>query len=193
MTAISVVIPSNRERVLTTDSVPDRPDVEVQVRRDEGLNRARNAGVANASHDVVLILDDDLVFEGVWFERVIDRIAAEPRTVVTVRGTGILPQVSWPDGFTPGMGRVMGFRKDVWRDAGGFPVPCSHGGDTDFLMSAFEAGYTVVGIEHEFEHRDDDEDHYNFLDNIRWLATLMRRHPRLVGPRLPAILVEKLR
>ena len=190
---LSVVVPSNRDRILTTESIPDHEDIEVLVRRDPGLNRARNAGVEAARHEAILILDDDLVFETDWL---LDRKATlenDDDSVYTALGTGILPRLSWPDGFTPGMGRVMGFHRRIWAEAGGFPEPCSHGGDTDFLMSAFEAGHHVVPLDHDWEHRDDDVDRYGLRDNLSWLWFLCRRHPKLVGPRLPELLLTKVR
>ncbi|PSQ16660.1 hypothetical protein BRD00_10390 [Halobacteriales archaeon QS_8_69_26] len=187
---VSVVVPSAREQVLTPDSLPSA--VDRQIRRDEGLNRARNAGVADAAHDSIVILDDDLEFSEEWFRGLCDRLERHPDTVFTARGTGVLPRLSWPSGFEPGMGRVMAFHRDVWRDVGGFPEPCSHGGDTDFLMSAYENGYTVTGIDHEWQHLDDEEDVYSLSDNLGWLWFLTRRHTRLVAPRLPSLLVTKL-
>lgn len=188
---VSVVVPSARESVLTLDSVPE--EVDVEVRRDEGLNRARNAGVEAAAHDVVVVLDDDLAFEAAWFRAFVERVAANPETVFAARGTGILPEVGWPSGFEPGLGRVMGFHREAWRAAGGFPESRSHGGDTDFLMSAHEAGYEVRAVDHEWDHRDDEEDVYTLLDNVEWLLFLLRRHPGLVAPRLPALAAAKLR
>ncbi|PSQ39141.1 hypothetical protein BRD13_04220 [Halobacteriales archaeon SW_5_70_135] len=189
---VSVVVPTARESTPTLDAVPDDDGVDLRVRRDEGLNRARNAGVREAAHDAVLLLDDDLVFSGAWFDGLTRRVRANPDTVYTAQGAGILPEVDWPDGFTPGMGRVMGFHRATWRAVDGFPVPCAHGGDTDFLMSAHESGRDVVGIDHDWEHRDDDVDRYGLTDNLRWLWFLLWRHPRLVAPRLPALLATKV-
>lgn len=190
---VSVVVPTARDSSSTLDALPEHDGIDLQVRRDEGLNRARNAGVQAAKHNAVVLLDDDLVFSREWFDALVRRVRASPNAVYTARGTGILPEVRWPDGFTPGMGRVMGFHRATWRAAGGFPVPCAHGGDTDFLMSAYERGRTIVGINHEWEHRDDEVDRYGLTDNLRWLLFLLRRHPQLVAPRLPALLGAKLR
>lgn len=189
---VSVVIPSNRDRVITTDSVPDYVE-DVQIRRDDGLNRARNTGIENAVHQTVVILDDDLQFDAKWFERLVEQVVRTSGTVFAARGTGILPTLTWPEGFTPGMGRVMAFDRTIWRATGGFPVPCSHGGDTDFLMSAYEAGFRVEGIDHEWSHLDDDVDVYGFFGNVKWLWFLARRHPRLVLPRLPQLTSQKIR
>lgn len=190
---VSVVVPTARESTPTLDSVPADDGVDLNIRRDEGLNRARNAGVRAAEHDAVLLLDDDLVFSEEWFDDLARRVRAAPSTVFTARGTGILPMVEWPEGFTPGMGRVMGFHRDTWHAAGGFPVPCAHGGDTDFLMSVYETGRSVVALAHDWDHRDDEVDTYDLLDNLQWLTFLLRRHPRLIAPRLPALLVTKVR
>jgi glycosyltransferase involved in cell wall biosynthesis len=188
---VSVVVPTARESTPTLDAVADDGGVDLHVRRDEGLNRARNAGVREATHDAVVLLDDDLAFSQEWFDDLARRVRANGDTVYTARGTGILPEVDWPDGFTPGMGRVMGFQRATWQAAGGFPAPCAHGGDTDFLLSAHESGRDVVGIDHDWEHRDDEVDQYSLRDNLRWLWFLLRRHPRLVAPRLPALLATK--
>jgi glycosyltransferase involved in cell wall biosynthesis len=187
---VTVVVPTARQSVLTVDSLPD--DVPVEIRRDEGLNRARNAGVEAAETGAVIIMDDDLAFEEDWFRSFVRRVEENPDVVFAARGTGILPEVRWPTGFEPGLGRVMGFHREAWRATGGFPVPCAHGGDTDFLISAYEHGYDVVAIDHEWDHRDDEEDVYSLADNLAWLWFLLRRNPRLVGPRLPALLATKL-
>lgn len=186
----SVIIPSNRSEVLTVDSIPE-DFADVQVRREEGLNRARNAGVQSADHNTVVIADDDLVFDGDWFREHVRRSSVE-MTIHAAAGTGILPMVEWPVGFEPGLGRMMIFSKDAWRAAGGFPVPCSHGGDTDFMMSAYEAGYNIETFAHKWEHRDDDIDDYSLIDHLSWLWFLFRRHPGLVGPRLPALAYQKV-
>lgn len=187
---VSVVIPSNRDVVLTIESIPEEVD-DVQVRRDPGLNRARNAGVESAEYESIVILDDDLAFEESWFRELVEDISET--TIRAAAGTGILPSVNWPRGFSPGMGRVLAFPKRAWRDAGGFPEPCSHGGDTDFLMSAYEQGYTIVPLDHEWEHIDDEVDTYGPRDNLQWLWFLVRLHPRLVIPRLPGLLLEKVK
>lgn len=186
---VSIVIPSNRSEVLTVNSIPEGFD-DVQIRRDRGLNRARNAGVENAEHRWIVIADDDLEFDPDWFRSRLQQCTLES-TVYAAAGTGIFTQVDWPEGFQPGLGRMMIFSVDAWRDAGGFPTPCSHGGDTDFLMSAFEVGYRVEVFPHRWEHRDED-DEYSFHDNLSWLWFLFRRHPRLIGPRLPTIAFRKV-
>jgi hypothetical protein len=60
------------------------------------------------------------------------------------------------------------------------------------MMSAFEAGYEVRPLEHEWDHHDDDIDIYDSVDNLRWLWFLLKRHPKLVGSRLPSIILEKV-
>lgn len=189
---VSVVVPTIRDSAPTLECVPDDGGVDVVVRRDEGLNRARNQGVRAAEEDAILLLDDDLVFSEEWFDGLARLVRARPRSVFTAHGTGILPQLQWPEGFTPGMGRVMGFNRETWRDIGGFPTPCDHGGDTDFLMSAYEADRRIVSLEHEWEHRDDEIDQYTFWNNIDWLWFLLRRHPALLIPRIPGLVRVKL-
>lgn len=186
---VSVVISAkSREHVLSTESLPD--DVEdVVVATEPGPSHARNAGIRRAEHDVLVLLDDDLRFETSWFEQFAGKVADHPERVYAARGDGLLTTVEWPDGFDPGMTRVMGFHRRAWQDVGGFKQPDyiaedpDYGSDTDFLMSAYERGYVVDAIDHEWHH-EDEVDEYTTLQNARWLYWLLTRHPRLVAPKI---------
>jgi len=194
---VSVVIPSGTtEDLLTVESLPDDVD-EVVVSTVDGPSRARNDGIERATNDLLVLLDDDLRFEESWFHDLVERTRRAPDVVFAAEGTGLLEAVSWPEGFASGMTRVMTMHRHVWADVGGFRRPGQvasdpdYGSDTDFLMSAYELGYEVRGLAHEWEHHD-EPDEYTLLQNARWLLWLARRHPRLVGPRLPALLYRKL-
>ena len=74
----------------------------VEIRRLElssrGLSRARNAGVAAATHDVIVMIDDDVRVQPDWLRRLVDALLAAPAgTVVT--GTVAAPTTT--DGFVP--------------------------------------------------------------------------------------------
>lgn len=190
---VSVVIPAKDEAsVLTTESLPDTVD-DVLVSTVPGPSCARNDGIIRAEHDRIVVMDDDLRFDPSWFECLADRVADNPDYVYAARGTGILADLSWPQGFEPGITRVMACHKHVWDDVGGFDSPNQipsdpdYGSDTDFLMSAYERGYTVEGIEHEWTH-EDETDSYTTLQNLSWLVWLTSRHVSLVGPRIPQLL-----
>lgn len=190
---VSVVIPTkDKTDVLTTSSLPDAVD-DIVISTVAGPSRARNDGIRQAEHDYIVVMDDDLRFEASWFEGLVERLAANTGCVYAARGTGILAELSWPSGFEPGITRVMAFHRQVWEDVGGFDSPeripedPDYGSDTDFLMSAYERGYTVEGIEHEWVH-EDETDSYTTLQNLSWLAWLTSRHARLVGPQIPQLL-----
>ena len=194
----TVVVPTIRETSPTLDCLSElsMPDVEIAEQRDpRSLNHARNAGVAEASSDHIVILDDDLSFTGEWLEARIEQAerSAASRTIWGARGTGILDRLDWSGtGFTPILGRVMVFDRAVWRAVGGFPAELHHGGDTVFALRAARAGWTVEPLAHDFEHHD-TVDEYSLADNARWLWTLARHEPRLLVPRLPTIAIAAAR
>lgn len=192
---VSVVVPTKRrEDALSTESIPDAVD-EVVVATEPGPSRARNAGIERARNDVIILLDDDLRFDSSWFEAFVEDVTANPQRVYAARGDGLLTTVSWPTGFEPGMTRVMGFHRKVWSDVGGFRQPeyieddPDYGSDTDFLMSAYERGYTVEAIDHEWTH-EDQVDNYSTAQNAQWLFWLFVNHPKLIAPRLPFLILR---
>lgn len=193
----SIVVPTIRDESSTLDTLSefDLSGVEVIEQRDQrSLNHARNAGVRDAKSSHVLILDDDLSFDEAWLRARIDdatRSAAE-RTIWGARGTGILTEVGWTGTrFRPILGRVLVFDREAWHETGGFPDGLHHGGDTVFAMRAARAGWAVEQLDHDFEHHD-EPDEYSTIENASWLWTLFRHSPRLVGPRLPAIVRASL-
>lgn len=194
----TIVVPTIRAESPTLETLAgfDLPDVEVIEQRDRrSLNHARNAGVRDASSDRILILDDDLTFDKEWLHNRLEqasRSAAE-RTVWGAKGTGILTQVDWTGtGFRPILGRVLVFDREAWRVAGGFPGGLHHGGDTVFVLRAAQAGWRIHQLPHEFRHHD-DVDEYSTVENARWLWTLFRYAPQLIGPRLPGIFRASIR
>lgn len=63
--SLSVVIPTNREHILSLDSLSKQsrtPD-EVLVIRGEGLTKNRNKGILQAKGDIIVFLDDDVVLD----------------------------------------------------------------------------------------------------------------------------------
>ncbi len=57
---ISFVIPTNREKVYTMDSILD--DCPVFIEREGNLNQARNKGIRKAMTEIVIVCDDDIKF-----------------------------------------------------------------------------------------------------------------------------------
>lgn len=194
---VSVVIPSLSASPLSADSLPPEVD-DVVVASEPGPSVARNAGIERARYDTLVLLDDDVVFEASWFRSLVERVESHPDRVYAARGDGLLTTVDWPAGFVPGMSRVMGFHRRAWEDVGGFEQPDQiphdpdYGSDTDFLMAVYEAGYTVEGLAHEWDH-EDEPDTYSARQHLLWLLWLAWHHPRLVGPRVPTLILNGLR
>ncbi|HEX2175488.1 MAG TPA: glycosyltransferase [Nocardioidaceae bacterium] len=149
----------------------DQPHAQVRLTyvwsRDRGLSRARNAGVAASSGELIGFLDDDVVADPDWLAVAVGRLrAAGPRHVVTGRVEPGPPEV--PGAWAPSTisdraarsyrGRL---RKDVlyphnmamFRSAlvevGGFDERLGTGTayasaeDNDFCYRLLRAGYVV--------------------------------------------------
>lgn len=176
---VSVVIPTIREDIVTTNSVP--PGAEVIVRRDPGLNVARNAGVEAASNDWIVIADDDIDFPTNTVAKRINNINRR-----TLAGLADFPPLRWV------IGRLMIFHRDLWIEVGGFDESRPHGGDTDFAIRVERAGGQVVQLDREaVPHYDEDTgEGMGILGHIEWMLYLTRRHPRQFGP-IAARLVGK--
>lgn len=178
---VSVVVPTAREKIHTTDTVP--PEAEVVVRRDDGLNIARNAGVEAASNDWVVIADDDIDFPTETVARTIERM--DDRTLA---GLADFPPLRWI------IGRLMIFHKSLWRTVGGFDESRHHGGDTDFAIRVEKAGGQVIQLDREaVPHYDvDTGDEMTDFEHFEWLSYLTRRHPMVFGPVAAKIVARKV-
>lgn len=168
---ISVVIPTARQEVITTGTVPS--ESEVVVRRDDGINVARNAGVEAAKNDWIVIADDDIEFPTDTVARMIPQM--DDRTLA---GLADFPPLRWV------IGRLMIFHRDLWQLAGGFDESRPHGGDTDFAIRVEKAGGTVVRLDREdVPHYDEDTgDSMSSAEHLEWIGYLTRRHPVVFGP-----------
>lgn len=167
---ITVVIPSAKDRVRTTDSIPSR--VPVRVEREGSLNEARNRGVRHASTDVVAVMDDDIAFPHEMIQDLQQR--ATPDT--------LLGLADWDYGWIAG--RVMVFHRDLWETVGGFDERLqSHMADTEFAISALRHGYQLERIPRELFHHEPHERSITAWDHAWRGLYLAAKHPRY-APRL---------
>lgn len=168
---VSVVVPTIRENITTLDTIPTEADI--QVRRDEGLNIARNAGVYSATNDWIVIADDDIEFPVETVIETIERIDER-----TLAGLADFDPLRWV------IGRLMIFHRDLWRCVGGFDESRHHGGDTDFAIRVEKSGGTVVQLDRDaVPHHDVDTGHSMPTgEHAEWLTYLTRRHPLRFGP-----------
>jgi len=143
----------------------------VEIRRLElssrGLSRARNAGIAAATHDVIVMIDDDVRVQPDWLRRLVDALLAAPAgTVVT--GTVAAPPTT-TDGFVPSttsrtepetffgrqpgdflFGGNMAMRREVFDDVGPFDERLGPGStfasaeDNDWGYRLLEAGCRIA-------------------------------------------------
>jgi len=145
----------------------------VEIRRLElssrGLSRARNAGVAAATHDVIVMIDDDVRVQPDWLRRLVDALLAAPAgTVVT--GTVAAPPTT-TDGFVPSttsrtepetffgrqpgdflFGGNMAMRRAVFEQVGPFDERLGAGAlfasaeDNDWGYRLLEAGCEIARV-----------------------------------------------
>ena len=160
-----------RPEVITTETVPSEP--EVVVRRDDGLNVARNAGVEAAENDWIVIADDDIDFPTEAVARTLSQMDER-----TLAGLADFRPLRWI------IGRLMIFHRDLWRTVGGFDESRNHGGDTDFAIRVEKAGGDVIRLDREaVAHYDEDTgDAMSAAEHLEWVAYLTRRHPVTFGP-----------
>jgi len=179
---VSIVIPTAREEVRTLASVP--PGAETIVRRDEGLNVARNAGVRAATNDWIVIADDDIDFPTDLVVTTIDRIDE-----TTLAGLADFPPLRWI------IGRLMIFHRRLWEAIGGFDESRHHGGDTDFAIRVEKHGGAIVRLDREeVPHYDiDTGETMEEAQHLEWIWYLTRRHPVQFGPVAARIIGRKFR
>jgi GT2 family glycosyltransferase len=177
---VSVVIPTARDHIHTTDTLPS--GVEVIVRRDEGLNVARNAGVRAAENDWIVIADDDIDFPTETVVKAVERM-----DTMTLSGLADFPPLRWI------IGRLMIFHRDLWETVGGFDEDRHHGGDTDFAIRVEKAGGDVIQLDREAVPHYDEEtgEGMNELEHLEWIAYLVRRHPKTFSPVAARIIGQK--
>jgi len=132
-----------------------------------GLSRARNSGIAAATHDILAIIDDDMFVAPTWFGLLIrELVSSGMRTVGTGRVLSTAPEV--PGGFVPAQavredpatyqGRIsrdvlagghMAAYRSIFDDIGGFDERLGAGSgfpsaeDNDFGFRLLEAGYQI--------------------------------------------------
>ena len=173
----SVVLPTelvivDQSDTAHADLTQRPPETTAQLRYlwepARGLSRGRNTGIATATGEILVFLDDDVLVPPTWFETIVGALAeAGPRTVVTGRVLSGEPEV--PGGFAPSLsvenrrrafqgrpGRdvlssmTMAMYRSVFDEVGHFDVRLGAGSrfpsseDNDFGYRLLEAGYTIV-------------------------------------------------
>lgn len=159
-----------------------------------GLAHARNAGIHNATGELLACTDDDCVVPEGWLDTLVRRFAEEP-DVALLYGQVLLPPelagVGTPGGVIPtllipkrqrlnqregykvfGMGANFAARRSMCERIGGFDEMLGAGGplksceDFDFAYRMYRAGGTIL------LEPDVVVYHYGFRSNAEWPATL---------------------
>jgi len=165
-----VIIDQSEQRGPGLEAADARCRVRHLFSRSVGVARARNEGLAAASHDLVAFTDDDMIAPASWFGALIRAlVAAGPRAVVTGRVLStaaervgaFAPAVVVRD--TPAVyeGRIgtdalaggnMAMSCSVAAIVGGFDERLGAGSrfpaaeDNDFGYRLLEAGYRIVYV-----------------------------------------------
>jgi GT2 family glycosyltransferase len=131
------------ERVLRwSDRIAGLRAVRAAGRR--GPAHARNAGIAAASSDLVLLCDaDDRVVPG-WVAALIDALARDDAVAGVVAGSGTRVASGFGFGFLPAFAtNSAAFHKRVWEAVGGFDESLSTCEDVDLAWRIQLAGFTL--------------------------------------------------
>lgn len=178
---VTVVIPTARDELITPDTVP--ASAELIIRRDDGLNVARNAGVREATNDWVVIADDDIEFPADLVSDTIDVIDRQ-----TLAGLEDFPPLRWV------IGRLLIFHRDLWETVGGFDERRHHGGDTDFAIRVEKHGGTIRRLDRlAIPHHDEDTGlSMPATAHLEWVLYLLRRHPVQFTPVAMRLVARRL-
>lgn len=175
----TVVIPTNRDENYTLQSLPDWVDVE--VRRDDGLNVARNRGVEAADGDWIVVADDDITFPTHLTAALVD--GTHPGHLVGLEDF-------WP--FRWILGRFMIFHRRLWETVGGFDESRPHAGDTDFAIQCEKVGARVVTLPRKLIPHHDEIAEFPLSTHLEWLWYLGRRHPKQIAPKAALLAARKV-
>mgnify|MGYP000318431792 CR=1 FL=1 len=175
---VSVVIPTNRDENYTTESTPNW--VETVVRRDEGLNVARNRGIEAAENDWIVLADDDITFPTRLTAMLVDSMHKNQLVGL---------EDFWPMEWV--IGRFMIFHRSLWETVGGFDESRPHGGDTDFAVRCDRAGGRVLQLPRKLIPHHDEITDFSTGEHLEWLWYLVRRHPVQIAPKAALLALSK--
>lgn len=141
----------------------------VVVRNVRPAGKARNVGATKASGDVLLFIDDDVIFDPKSLVEMVDRILSNKRTVA---GPGV-ENVFFK--FTYVSTGLMGLKKSDFIEIGGFDEQLCGYEDLEFSVRAVRKGYRVMGCSLSMEHYNPRRFTAFLLRSLRyeWCGALM--------------------
>lgn len=162
---LTFVIPTIRDNVRTTDSIP--PGCEVRLEGEGYENEARNRGILCARAAYIALCDDDIRFTREFLNRCLALV--QPGVII---GLEDYYPLRWL------ISRFMMFTKSDWQKIGGFDESVRHGAETDFCIRAEKLGIKVVRLpRNSVEHVKHERPDYH-KTHVRWLWYLWHRHPK---------------
>ncbi len=193
--------------VIATHTLPPNQSLRlIQMPKNGGKARALNAGLAEATHDLVITVDaDTLLFKDALTNLVMNQIQSPPNTAATagtvlVRnsrlnlitklqewdyfvGIAVVKRIqSLLQGTMVAQGAFSIYRKDVLLEVGGWQDTV--GEDIVLTWALSEAGYRVGYAENAFVFTNVPESYGEFYrQRKRWSRGLMeafRRYPRIL-------------
>lgn len=164
---ISFVIPTNREKVYTLESIP--ADCPVYIERVGNDYQARNTGIRKAKTEIVIVCDDDIRFSKNFLDSILPKM--EKNTLV---GLEDYYPMRWC------ITRFMCFWKEDWEKIEGFDEKRKkYGGpDTDFCIKMEKAGVKIIRLPRDSVEHVYPEKKRPAMKELGVLLYLLRRHPR---------------
>ena len=138
---------------------PPGVSVEIRIENGAGISRGRNRGIEAARHDLLFVTDAGTRLDAQWSARMWEAFEApNPPDVVSgfFRPTGStfleraiafvatprLAEIS-PEAFLPSS-RSVGFTREAWSTAGGYPEWLDYGEDLVFDLALRDTGRTFA-------------------------------------------------
>lgn len=156
MPTVSVVIPTRRSEAaiecLSQLHASPIDNVEVVVRHDDGIARARNEGIRRARADKIVFLDDDAVPRDGYLQHAVATLEDHPVVAGRVHDAGDerIGQFAthYDQGAHPGSARTivgcnMAFRREVFESVGYFDEAIAWGHDESELKHRIRESFDI--------------------------------------------------
>lgn len=178
---VTFVIPTNREKVITLQSIPEGYPVYIQ--KEKGDYIARNTGIKKAGEGIIICCDDDITFSQEFLSHVLSLV--KPGIMIGLEDY-------WP--FRWCITRFMAFDKSDWDAVGGFDETKGwYGGpDTDFCIRLEKAGVSIIRIPQSMVEHHDSEKILPFKTKVIDNLWLWYRHPIIMTYPIMQMLGRKI-
>lgn len=149
---LAVDYPTDYEIIVVNDGSPDNTKEMLQTRfgknplirqihfeKNQGVCRARNAGIHAARYPIVINMDQDCIPEKNWLKKMVQGFDSDSVGVVSAYG-----------GFG---GTSTGFRKSLLEKVGGYDESYRYyREDTDLTFKILDLGFSFKPVDARYEH-----------------------------------------